>query len=49
MRDAGITGADISGDLEATQGDELEGDNDIAGTDGSAIGGDTEDTTAPSV
>jgi hypothetical protein len=35
MRDAGITGADIGGDLESSQGDELEGD-DAGVTDGQA-------------
>jgi len=31
LRDAGITGADINNDLDATQGDELEGDTDDIG------------------
>tara|TARA_R110000868_G_scaffold81659_1_gene230931 strand:+ start:4192 stop:5916 length:1725 start_codon:yes stop_codon:yes gene_type:complete len=40
MRNAGITGADIGGDLENTQGDEIDPETDVAGGDGSAIGGD---------
>ena len=40
MRDAGITGADISGDLEASQGNELDADTDATATDtGSTLGG----------
>ena len=38
MRDAGINGADIGGDLEGTQGDEIEGDD--------ALGADDADTSA---
>ncbi len=43
MRDAGITGADISGDLESAAGDELDTEDETTGTDaGSTIaGGDT--------
>ena len=43
LRDAGISGADISGDLDDTQGDELEGDGDpITGSDPSPVGGGAE-------
>jgi hypothetical protein len=39
MRDAGITGADITNDLEATQGDEIEDEGDVAGGQGNLVGG----------
>ena len=39
MRDAGITGADITGDLDATQGDEVEDEGDVAGGEGNLVGG----------
>jgi hypothetical protein len=39
MRDAGITGADISNDLEATQGEDLEDAGDVAGGEGNLVGG----------
>jgi hypothetical protein len=43
LRDAGISGADISNDMEATQGDELEGENDVtAGAETSPVGGGAE-------
>ena len=43
LADAGISGADISGDLDDTQGDELEGDGDpITGSDPSPVGGGAE-------
>ena len=39
MRDAGVNGADIGGDLESSQGDELEDDDAISGDEtGSALG-----------
>jgi hypothetical protein len=49
MRDAGITGADISGDLESAQGDEIAGDDDIAGGAGTLAGeaGGAGETPAP--
>ena len=40
LRDAGITGSDITDDTEAAQGDEIAGDEDIAA--GAATGGDAE-------
>ncbi len=50
MRNAGITGADIGGDLENAQGEEIDPETDVTGGEGSAIGGDADAANlAPSV
>jgi len=45
LRDAGITGSDITADAEAADGDEITGDEDIAA--GAEAGGDTADANDP--